>query len=78
MCGLYFYDRDATAIAKSLQPSSRGKLETTDLNRVYLERGALNVELLGRGYAWFDAGTHDALLEALNLVESVEGRQRRP
>ncbi|HEX5386108.1 MAG TPA: glucose-1-phosphate thymidylyltransferase RfbA [Gemmatimonadales bacterium] len=73
--GLYFYDRDVVPLARGLRPSSRGELEITDLNRLYLERGALNVELLGRGVAWLDTGTHEALLAASHFVSVVEERQ---
>ena len=73
--GLYFYDGQAPAIAASLKPSKRGELEITDLNRVYLERGELNVELMGRGYAWLDTGTPDSLLEAAEFVRTLEARQ---
>jgi len=73
--GLYFYDADAVDLASRLQPSSRGELEITDLNRAYLERGKLNVERLGRGVAWLDTGTPDALLQAANFVQIVELRQ---
>ncbi|MCX8028872.1 MAG: glucose-1-phosphate thymidylyltransferase RfbA [Brevinematales bacterium] len=73
--GLYFYDNDVVNIAKSLKPSARGELEITDVNKVYLERGKLNVLLFGRGFAWFDAGTHDGLLEASNFIETIQKRQ---
>lgn len=73
--GLYFYDNDVLDIAASLKPSARGELEITDLNRVYLERGDLHVERMGRGYAWLDTGTHDSLLEAGTFVEILERRQ---
>jgi glucose-1-phosphate thymidylyltransferase len=73
--GLYLYDNDVVEIARSLEPSSRGELEITDLNRKYLERGSLRVETLGRGMAWLDTGTHDALLAASNFVAVVEERQ---
>ena len=73
--GLYFYDQDAISIAKTLKPSSRGELEITDLNQVYLERGKLNVEIMGRGYAWLDTGTHESLLEAGQFIATIENRQ---
>jgi glucose-1-phosphate thymidylyltransferase len=73
--GIYFYDREVTRIAATLKPSPRGELEITDLNRVYLERGLLRVEILGRGTAWLDAGTHQSLLQAANFVQAVEERQ---
>jgi glucose-1-phosphate thymidylyltransferase len=73
--GLYFYDNQITDIAASIQPSWRGELEITDVNRVYLEQGNLHAELLGRGYAWLDTGTHDSLLEASNFIAAIEQRQ---
>ena len=73
--GLYFYDNNVVDIAKSLKPSSRGELEITDVNRIYLKNNKLKVKLLGRGFAWFDTGTHDALLEAGNFVQTVQKRQ---
>jgi glucose-1-phosphate thymidylyltransferase len=73
--GLYFYDGQASEIAAGLRPSARGELEITDLNRVYLERGKLNVECMGRGYAWLDTGTTDSLLEAAEFVRTMEKRQ---
>lgn len=73
--GIYFYDSTAPAIASSLKPSTRGELEITDLNRVYLKRGELEVKVLGRGIAWLDAGTPEALLQAANFVQAVEDRQ---
>ena len=73
--GLYFYDNDVVTITKNIRPSPRGELEITDVNRVYLERGALNVELLGRGFAWLDTGTHESLLAAAHFVQVVEQRQ---
>jgi glucose-1-phosphate thymidylyltransferase len=73
--GLYFYDGQAADIAKSLKPSPRGELEITDLNKVYLANQSLNVELMGRGYAWLDTGTHDSLAEATNFISTIEKRQ---
>jgi glucose-1-phosphate thymidylyltransferase len=73
--GLYFYDGHASDYAASLKPSPRGELEITDLNRCYLERGTLQLEKLGRGYAWLDTGTHESLLEASTFIETIEKRQ---
>jgi glucose-1-phosphate thymidylyltransferase len=72
--GLYFYDQDVVALARRLKPSKRGELEITDLNRLYLEHGALHVELFGRGTAWLDTGTHDSLIEAAQFVHVLENR----
>ncbi|MGR8978631.1 MAG: glucose-1-phosphate thymidylyltransferase RfbA [Gammaproteobacteria bacterium] len=73
--GLYFYDRQAVDFAKSLKPSPRGELEITDLNRIYLEQSQLNVEIMGRGYAWLDTGTHESLLDASQFIATLENRQ---
>ena len=73
--GLYFYDQQVLEIASNLKPSARGELEITDLNRVYLARGQLKVDVMGRGVAWLDMGTHDSLLQAANFVQAVEERQ---
>jgi glucose-1-phosphate thymidylyltransferase len=73
--GLYFYDRDVCDIATSIRPSARGELEITDVNRTYLERGKLNVEVMGRGMAWLDTGTHESLLDAAQFIATIEKRQ---
>jgi glucose-1-phosphate thymidylyltransferase len=73
--GLYFYDADAVKIARGLRPSARGELAITDVNRAYLERGQLHVQLLGRGFAWLDTGTHESLLDAAQFVQTIHRRQ---
>ncbi|HHD3242224.1 TPA: glucose-1-phosphate thymidylyltransferase RfbA [Streptococcus pyogenes] len=73
--GLYFYDNDVVEIAKNIKPSARGELEITDVNKAYLERGDLSVELMGRGFAWLDTGTHESLLEATQYIETVQRLQ---
>lgn len=75
--GLYFYDNQVVEYAKNLKPSKRNELEITDLNRIYLEQGALNVELLGQGFTWLDTGTHESLVDATNFVKTVEQHQHR-
>ena len=75
--GLYFYDNKVVEYAKNLKPSARGELEITDLNRIYLEEGQLNVELLGQGFTWLDTGTHESLVDATNFVKTVETHQHR-
>ena len=74
---MYFYDNNVVKYAKELKPSARGELEITDLNRVYLEKGDLNVELLGQGFTWLDTGTHESLVDATNFVKTVETHQHR-
>jgi glucose-1-phosphate thymidylyltransferase len=73
--GLYFYDNDVCNVAADIKPSARGELEITDVNRCYLERGKLNVEIMGRGFAWLDTGTHDSLLEAASFIATLQKRQ---
>jgi glucose-1-phosphate thymidylyltransferase len=73
--GLYFYDNSVVEKARQLRPSARGELEITDLNRLYLEEGRLSVQIMGRGYAWLDTGTHDSLLDAGQFISTIERRQ---
>lgn len=75
VCGIYFYDNNVVSVARKLKPSRRGELEITDVNNAYLKNGELKVKLLGRGYAWLDTGTHDALIEASMFIKTVEDRQ---
>src|SRR5205823_1266964 len=73
--GLYFYDKDVCSIAADIKPSARGELEITDVNQCYLKRGSLDVEIMGRGYAWLDTGTHDSMLEAASFIATLQKRQ---
>ena len=75
VCGLYFYDNDVIQLARKLEPSPRGELEITDINKEYLKRGKLKVKILGRGYAWLDTGTHEALIDAALFIKTIEERQ---
>ncbi len=75
--GLYFYDNHVVEYAKQIEPSARGELEITDLNRIYLEKGNLDVALLGQGFTWLDTGTHESLVDATNFVKTVETHQNR-
>ena len=75
--GLYFYDKNVVEYAKQIKPSARGELEITDLNNIYLQKGQLNVELLGQGFTWLDTGTHESLVDATNFVKTVEQHQHR-